>query len=72
MTILFIHPNAYYNKAVVLRGNYSRIADSFKDFMEQEEIEGADFLVGNYGIWEVYLKYDTQLIFQGTLSDFYR
>lgn len=71
MTIVFMCPTRYAERAIFLIGDYARVADSFKDLMKHENIGGTDFFLENYSDWEVYTKTGTQLIFQGTIGDIY-
>lgn len=71
MTLVFMCPTQYAEKAVFLVGDYVRVADSLKDLMIHENIRGIDFFLGNYRDWEVYTETGVQLIFQGTIGDIY-
>jgi hypothetical protein len=66
MQIIFISPDC--QKAAAFTGDYQKASDSFRDFMKYKAIEGTDFLLGNYGNWEVYSKLGIHLEFCGTIG----
>jgi len=67
LRVVFISPE--FDDAVALSGEYLRLVDSLKDFMEHKKLEGMD-LMGFFN-WLVYVKDDSlpSLVFHGKISE---
>jgi len=67
MKIVFISPE--FDNSIAISGEYIRLVDSLKDFMEHKKLEGMD-LRGFFN-WLVYVKDDSRpsLVFHGNIGE---